>query len=122
MMASDSIWPALGLGLALYLAVAMLPLLINVGLLLFLVVLLALLISPLTDRRERRKIPRGWTVTGVLLCRVTPRGNRGDPGGGGAGGDLATARPDRAAFVRAARSPSTAARRSTRHSFRPGAA
>jgi predicted PurR-regulated permease PerM len=60
----------LGLGLALYLAVAMLPLLINVGLLLFLVVLLALLISPLADRLERRKIPRGWTVTGVLLIVV----------------------------------------------------
>ncbi len=60
----------LGLGLALYIAVAMLPLLINVGLLLFLVVLLALLISPLADRLERRKIPRGWTVTGVLLVVV----------------------------------------------------
>jgi predicted PurR-regulated permease PerM len=68
---SRNTWLALlGLGLALYAGIALLPLLINVGLLLFLAVLLALLISPLADRLERHKIPRGWTVTGVLLIIV----------------------------------------------------
>jgi predicted PurR-regulated permease PerM len=68
---SRNTWLALlGLGVALYVTVAMFPLLINVGLLLFLAVLLALLISPLADRLEARKVPRGWTVTGVLLIIV----------------------------------------------------
>jgi predicted PurR-regulated permease PerM len=64
-------WLALlGLGVALYVAVELLPLLINVGLLLFLAALLALLISPLADRLAAHKVPRGWTVTGVLLVIV----------------------------------------------------
>jgi predicted PurR-regulated permease PerM len=64
-------WLALlGLGVALYVAVEMLPLLINVGLLLFLAALLALLISPLADRLAAHKVPRGWTVMGVLLIIV----------------------------------------------------
>jgi predicted PurR-regulated permease PerM len=68
---SRSTWLSLlGLGLALYLAIALLPLLLNVGVLLFLVMLLALLISPLADRLERHHVPRGLTVTGVLLIVV----------------------------------------------------
>lgn len=64
-------WLALlGLGLALYAVVALLPLLLNVVLLLFLAVLLSLLIFPLANRLEQRKVPRGWTVSGVLLIIV----------------------------------------------------
>ncbi len=64
-------WLALlGLGVALYAVIALLPLLLNVALLLFLAVLLALLIAPLADRLEARNVPRGWTVTGVLLAIV----------------------------------------------------
>jgi predicted PurR-regulated permease PerM len=68
---SRNTWLALlGLGVALYVAISLLPLLINVVLLLFLAALLALLISPLADRLAAHKVPRGWTVTGVLLVIV----------------------------------------------------
>lgn len=68
---SRTTWLALfGLGLALYATVALLPLLINVGLVLFLVLLLALLITPLAERLERHRLPRSWTVSGVLVLIV----------------------------------------------------
>jgi predicted PurR-regulated permease PerM len=68
---SRKTWLALlGLGVALHVAITLLPLLFNVGLLLFLAAMLALLISPLADWLERHKVPRGWTVSGVLLIVV----------------------------------------------------
>lgn len=64
-------WLALlGLGAALYLLAALLPLIGQVLLLLFLTVLLTLLIYPLAERLEQRGVKRGFTVAGVLILVV----------------------------------------------------
>ncbi|NJO05080.1 MAG: AI-2E family transporter [Chloroflexaceae bacterium] len=64
-------WAALfGLGVAIYAAISMLPLIINIVLLLVFTGLLALLIYPLAKRLELWGIQRGQTVVGVLALVV----------------------------------------------------
>lgn len=64
-------WLAIvALGPAIVLAIQLLPLLRSLFLLLLVVALLALLIAPLANRLERRGVPRGLTVSAILLGAV----------------------------------------------------
>ncbi len=64
-------WFALfGLGVALILVGPLLPLIRSVALLLFLAALLSMLLYPLVVRLERRRVPAGVTVAGVLTLIV----------------------------------------------------